>query len=81
MILHAKLAVSLGIPEENIIVAEDGDLIEVTPNAIKLTGHTAIWHSFQFDQLLHVGDVGQIVLRDRRALSQDGILIAVLDHR
>ena len=76
LILHAKLAVSLGIPEENIIVAEDGDLIEVTPNAIKLAGHTASGNVFVDG--LSVGDVGQIVLRDRRALSQDGILIAVL---
>jgi ribonuclease J len=76
LILHAKLAASLGIPEENIVVAEDGDLIEVTPNAIKLAGHTASGNVFVDG--LSVGDVGQIVLRDRRALSQDGILIAVL---
>lgn len=76
LILHAKLATSLGIPAENIIVAEDGDLIEVTSNAIKLAGHTASGNVFVDG--LSVGDVGQIVLRDRRALSQDGILIAVL---
>lgn len=76
LILHAKLAASLSIPEENIVVAEDGDLIEVTPNAIKLAGHTASGNVFVDG--LSVGDVGQIVLRDRRALSQDGILIAVL---
>ncbi len=76
LILHAKLASSLGIPEENIVVAEDGDLIEVTPDAIKLAGHTASGNVFVDG--LSVGDVGQIVLRDRRVLSQDGILIAVL---
>jgi ribonuclease J len=76
LILHAKLAASLGIPEQNIVVAEDGDLIEVTPNAIKLAGHTASGNVFVDG--LSVGDVGQIVLRDRRALSKDGILIAVL---
>ena len=76
LILHAKLACSLGIPEENIVVAEDGDMIEVTPEAIKLAGHTASGNVFVDG--LSVGDVGQIVLRDRRALSQDGILIAVL---
>jgi len=76
LILHAKLASSLGIPRENIVVAEDGDMIEVTPDAIKLAGHTASGNVFVDG--LSVGDVGQIVLRDRRALSQDGILIAVL---
>ncbi len=76
LILHAKLAASLGIPEQNIVVAEDGDVIELTPNAIKLVGHTASGNVFVDG--LSVGDVGQIVLRDRRALSQDGILIAVL---
>jgi len=76
LILHAKLASSLGIPEENIVVAEDGDMIELTPDAIKLAGHTASGNVFVDG--LSVGDVGQIVLRDRRALSQDGILIAVL---
>ncbi|HWS84988.1 MAG TPA: ribonuclease J [Ktedonobacteraceae bacterium] len=76
LILHAKLASSLGIPQENIVVAEDGDMIEVTPDAIKLAGHTASGNVFVDG--LSVGDVGQIVLRDRRALSKDGILIAVL---
>jgi ribonuclease J len=76
LVLHAKLAASLGIPRENIVVAEDGDVIEVTPDAIKLAGHTASGNVFVDG--LSVGDVGQIVLRDRRALSQDGILIAVL---
>jgi ribonuclease J len=76
LILHAKLAASLGIPEQNIVVAEDGDIVEVTPNAIKLAGHTTSGNVFVDG--LSVGDVGQIVLRDRRALSQDGILIAVL---
>jgi ribonuclease J len=76
LILHAKLASSLGIPQENIVVAEDGDMIEVTPDAIKLAGHTASGNVFVDG--LSVGDVGQIVLRDRKALSKDGILIAVL---
>jgi len=76
LILHAKLASSLGIPQQNIVVAEDGDIIEVAPDAIKLAGHTASGNVFVDG--LSVGDVGQIVLRDRRALSKDGILIAVL---
>jgi ribonuclease J len=76
LVLHAKLGYSLGIPEENIVVAEDGDVIELTQDAIKLVEHTASGNVFVDG--LSVGDVGHIVLRDRKVLSQDGILMAVL---
>ena len=76
LVLHAKLASSLGIPEENIAVAEDGDIVEVTANGIKMVDHTASGNVFVDG--LSVGDVGQIVLRDRKVLSQDGILMAIL---
>lgn len=76
LVLHAKLAYSLGIPEENIVVAENGDIIEVTEDSIKLTDHVSSGNVFVDG--LSVGDVGQIVLRDRKVLSQDGILMVVL---
>lgn len=76
LILHAKLAHSLGVPEENIVVAEDGDMIDISPDKIKMVDHTASGNVFVDG--LSVGDVGQIVLRDRKVLSQDGILMAVL---
>ena len=76
LVLHAKLGYSLGIPDENIIVAEDGDVIEVTTDTIKTVGHLSSGNVFVDG--LSVGDVGQIVLRDRKVLSQDGILMAVL---
>ncbi|MBA2393135.1 MAG: ribonuclease J [Ktedonobacteraceae bacterium] len=76
LVLHAKLGYSLGIPDENIVVAEDGDIIEVTPDTIKTVGHLSSGNVFVDG--LSVGDVGQIVLRDRKVLSQDGILMAVL---
>jgi ribonuclease J len=76
LILHAKLAYSMGIPEEHIVVAEDGDIIEVTPDGINLVNHTATGNVFVDG--LSVGDVGHIILRDRKVLSQDGILMAVL---
>jgi ribonuclease J len=76
LILHAKLANSIGIPRPNIVVAEDGDMVEVTQESIKIAGHTASGNVFVDG--LSVGDVGQIVLRDRRVLSQDGVVIAVL---
>ncbi len=76
LILHGKLAYSLGIPEENIAIAEDGDIVEVSEKGIALVDHTPSGNVFVDG--LSVGDVGQIVLRDRKVLSQDGILMAVL---
>ncbi|TMC22234.1 MAG: ribonuclease J [Chloroflexi bacterium] len=76
LVLHAKLAYSLGMPMENILVAEDGDVVEVSQEAIRLAQHTASGNVYVDG--LSVGDVGQIVLRDRKVLSQDGILMAVL---
>jgi ribonuclease J len=76
LILHAKLAYSMGIPEQHIVVAEDGDVIEVTQDSINLINHTTIGNVFVDG--LSVGDVGHIILRDRKVLSQDGILMAVL---
>jgi ribonuclease J len=76
LVLHTKLAHSMGVAEEHIVVAEDGDIVEVTAASIALVGHTASGNVFVDG--LTVGDVGQIVLRDRKVLSQDGILMAVL---
>ncbi len=76
LMLHAKLANSLNIPDDHIIVAEDGDMIEVTQEAIGLVDHAASGNVYVDG--LSVGDVGQIVLRDRKVLSQDGILMAVM---
>jgi ribonuclease J len=76
LILHAKLANSLGIPEDHIIVAEDGDIVEVTQDSLKIIDHVACGNVFVDG--LGVGDIGQIVLRDRQVLAQDGILMVVL---
>lgn len=77
LVLHAKLAYSLGVPEENIVVAEDGDIIEVSDDGgIAIKSHVASGNVFVDG--LSVGGVGQIVLRDRKVLSQDGILMVVL---
>lgn len=76
LVLHAKLAYSLGIPEQHILVAEDGDVVEVTENEFKTVEHTPCGNVFVDG--LGVGDIGQIVLRDRQVLAQDGILMVVL---
>ncbi len=76
LVLHAKLAYSLGISADHILVAEDGDVVEVKENAFQVVEHTACGNVFVDG--LGVGDIGQIVLRDRQVLAQDGILMVVL---
>ncbi len=76
LILHAKLANSLGIPEDHIVIGEDGDIVEVTQDSIAIGDHVACGNVFVDG--LGVGDIGHIVLRDRQVLAQDGILMVVL---
>lgn len=73
---HAELAVKLGLPQENIVIADNGDVIEVTRDSIKKNG--TVISGQVFVDGLGVGDVGNIVLRDRKHLSQDGILTVVV---
>lgn len=76
LIKHAKLAESLGIPKENIFVAENGHIIEVGANQGNMNGKVTSGRILVDG--LGVGDVGNIVLRDRRQLSQEGIMIVVV---
>ncbi len=73
---HGELAVSLGVPEENILIPENGGVIEVNRNSIRKNGTVTAGQVFVDG--LGVGDVGNIVLRDRKHLSQDGILTVVV---
>lgn len=73
---HKKVAQSCGVPEENIFIPDLGDVIDLSGGILKSTqkvqaGNTLI-------DGIGVGDVGNIVLRDRRLLSQDGVLIVVV---
>ncbi|MDD3267755.1 MAG: ribonuclease J [Syntrophomonadaceae bacterium] len=73
---HAKLAESLGIPRSRIFVAENGQVIEVGRKKAIIAGKVAAGKVLVDG--LGVGDVGNIVLRDRKQLSQDGIMIVVV---
>ena len=73
---HAELACKVGLPEKNFVLAENGDVIEVTRGYIKKAG--TVMSGQVFVDGLGIGDVGHIVLRDRRHLSQDGILTVVV---
>ncbi|GAB6171763.1 ribonuclease J [Paradesulfitobacterium aromaticivorans] len=74
---HAELAEQLGIPRKNIFVAEIGSVIEFTRQGAKIATDKVTSGRILIDGL-GVGDVGNIVLRDRKQLAQDGILIVVL---
>ena len=76
LVKHAKLAQSLGMPKENMVIGENGSVIEITPETICINGKVTAGKVLVDG--LGVGDVGNIVLRDRRQLSQDGILIVVV---
>ena len=76
LILHARLAETLGIPPQNILVPENGQVMEFGENSARFSGHVSA--SNVFVDGMGVGDIGDVVLRDRRHLAQDGIVIAVL---
>lgn len=73
---HGELAIKLGLPETNTLIADNGDVIEITRDSIKKNG--SVTSGQVFVDGLGVGDVGNIVLRDRKHLSQDGILTVVV---
>ncbi|GLC28592.1 ribonuclease J [Clostridium omnivorum] len=73
---HYELARKLGMPADNIVIADNGDVIEITRDSIKKSG--TVVSGQVFVDGLGVGDVGNIVLRDRKHLSQDGILTVVV---
>ena len=74
--LHAKLAESVGIPKDNIFVLEDGDILELTPWAGKVTGKVSSGNVYVDG--LSVVDIGSVVLRDRKMLSRDGIVMVII---
>ena len=76
LVKHARLAESLGMDRKNIMIAENGAVVELTRDRICINGKIAAGNVL-IDGL-GVGDVGNIVLRDRRQLSQDGIMIVVV---
>ena len=73
---HAELAKSLGMDEKNIFLLDNGDVLELTDK--KAVKTKSVHTGTVYVDGSGVGDVGNIVLRDRKVLSQDGILTAVL---
>jgi len=76
LVKHAELAEQVGIPRENIFVAEIGSVIEFTSDGAKFVEN--VTSGRVFIDGLGVGDIGSSVMKDRTLLSQDGILIIIL---
>ena len=74
--LHAKLAREMGMDANHILISDLGRVIELTPNSAKLGG--TVTAGQVFGDGYGVGDVGSVVLRDRRHLAQDGMIVVVM---
>ncbi|MDD5338737.1 MAG: ribonuclease J [Dehalococcoidales bacterium] len=74
--LHAELAGSVGVPPEKIFVMEDGDILELSSNFARINGKVTSGHVYVDG--LSVGDIGGVVLRTRRMLSRDGIVVVII---
>ncbi|WP_404409261.1 ribonuclease J [Jeotgalibacillus malaysiensis] len=76
LITHGRLAEEMGIPRTNIFIADKGDIVEYQAGKMKMSGRVQTGNVLIDGK--GVGDVGNIVLRDRRLLSQDGVLLVVV---
>ena len=74
--IHAKLAREMGMKPNHILISDIGKVMELSPNSAKITGTVTAGQVFVDGY--GVGDVGSVVLRDRRHLAQDGVIVVVL---
>jgi ribonuclease J len=75
LIHHARLASEVGVAENRVLLAEDGDVVEVSDHGIDFAGEVPAGYLY-VDGI--VGDVGRGVLRDRRVLAEEGVVIVVV---
>jgi ribonuclease J len=73
---HAELAEAVGVPQENIFILEDGDILELDGAGARLGGRASAGHVYVDGA--SVGDVGKVVIRDRKMLSRDGIVMVII---
>jgi ribonuclease J len=74
--LHARLAKNLGMPETNIFVLENGNILELDQDNGKITGRLPTGNVY-VDGLV-MGDLASVILRDRKLLSRDGIVVVII---
>ena len=82
LVSHARLAKESGLPEKNVLVAENGQIINLNPGKIFIEKGKVAANYIMVDGL-GVGDVGEVVLRDRQMLAKDGmfVIVAVVDRQ
>ena len=82
MVTHAKLAQEVGIPKEDCIIPDNGNIIHITENAWWYDKKSAPVDNIMVDGL-GVGDVGNVVIRDRQVLAEDGmfVIVALIDSK
>ena len=76
LVKHRRLAQTVGVPEENCFILEDGDVLELTAHGAQKATPVAVGRVFVDGK--GIGDVGDVVIRDRRHLSEDGMVLAVM---
>jgi len=81
LVLHSRLAQELGVPKDHTFTIEDGQVVDLKDGKAYLSSQK-VDASFVLVDGLGVGDVGNIVLRDRQAMAKDGIFVVILtvDH-
>lgn len=76
LICHRELAMAMGVDKDNVVILSSGDVLEIGEDSANITGSVPAQGIFVDG--LGVGDVGNIVLRDRQQLSQNGLLVVVV---
>ena len=76
LIQHKEMSLKIGLKEENVFLLSNGDVLEVDKNEAKITGKVPSGNILVDG--LGVGDIGNVVLRDRKHLSEDGLIVVVI---
>ncbi len=81
LVMHTRLAISMGVPEENCHIVLDGDALELTEDQSEVVDRVPA--SYVYVDGVNVGGVDHTVLRDRRRLARDGVVVVVvpIDHQ
>ena len=76
LVLHARLAADMGVPEENICIVESGQVLELTADSLRVGERVTEGHVLVDG--LQIGEISDVVMRDRHHLANDGFVVAIL---